>query len=173
MKHTTLVKAFQNVNGGSFVGLDTLTEVTLLGGKPNPQQGRITKRMTGANVMCFQNKNVNGYAAMIARRLVAEGKDPASFVLGERKWGTRVPNMPIVEHFKDGKTVYYLEVIFLKPGTVEYLLDGVHIDKADIVGLKERVEDEDSQGGVENKVVIRCFKADSITEVRIDGKAYT
>ena len=173
MKQTTLVKAFQNVNGGSFVGLDSLTEVTLRGGKANPQQGRITKRMTGANVMCFQNKTVNGYAAMVARRLAAEGKDPASFVLGERKWGVRVPDMPIVEHFKDGKTVYYLEVIFLKPGKVEYMQDGVHIDKADIVGLVDREDDEDSQGGVENKVILRCFKADSITEVRVDGKAYT
>ena len=87
MKHTDLVTAFQNVNGSSFVGIDTLTEVKLTGGKKNPQQGRITKKMAGASVMCFQNKNINGYAAMIGRRLLAEGKDPSSFVLGERAWG--------------------------------------------------------------------------------------
>src|ERR1035437_2704714 len=116
MKHTDLVTAFQNVNGSSFVGIDTLTEVKLTGGKKNPQQGHITKRMTGASVMCFQNKTINGYAAMIGRRLLAEGKDPTSFVLGERAWGTRVPNLPIIEHFKDGAMHYYLEVIFLRSG---------------------------------------------------------
>jgi len=170
MKYTQLVAAFANVNGNSFVGIDTLTEVKLKGGKANPQQGRVTKRMTGASVMVFQNKKVNGYAAMIARRLAAEGKDPASFVLGERKWGTRIPDMPIIEHFKDGVTKYYLEVIFLKPGAVEYRLDGAPIAKSDIIGLEEREEGE--QAGLDNKVIIRSFAADSVTEVRIDGKQF-
>jgi len=170
MKHTQLVAAFQNVSGSSFVGLDTLTEVKLTGGKKNPQQGRITKKMVGAQIMVFQNKNINGYEAMIARRLTAEGKDPASFVLGERAWGTRVPNMPIIEHFKDGSTNYYLEAIFLKSGTVSYFQDGAPIAEADITGMFEGNAGE--QGGLENKVIIRSFKADSITEVRIDGKAF-
>ena len=81
MKHTQLVAAIQNVSGASFIGLDTLTEVTLAGGKKNPQQGRITKRMKGASVMVFQNKNINGYEAMVHRRLLTEGKDPADFQL--------------------------------------------------------------------------------------------
>jgi hypothetical protein len=170
MKHTQLVAAFQNVSGASFVGIDTLTEVKLTGGKKNPQQGRITKRMIGAHVMCFQNKTINGYGAMIVRRLQAEGKDPASFVLGERAWGTRVPNMPIIEHFKDGATNYYVEVIFLKAGVVDYFIDGAPIAKADIIGMDDKPEGE--QGGLENKVIIRSFKADSITEVRIDGKTF-
>lgn len=170
MKHTQLIAAFQNVNGASFVGIDTLTEPKLKGGKSNAQQGRVTKRMTGASVMCFQNKTVNGYAAMVGRRLVAEGKDPTSFVLGERAWGTRIPNMPIIEHFKDGATAYYVEVIFLKPGAVQYFLDGAPIAKSEIVGLDDK--EEGAQGGLEDKVIIRSFKADSITEVRVDGKVF-
>ena len=109
MKHKQLIDAVGNISGASFVGIDTLTKVTLSGGKKNPQQGRVQKRMTGASVMCFQNKTVNGYEAMIQRRLVAEGKDPNSFQHGERAWGVRIPNMPIVEH----KVFYYLVVIFL------------------------------------------------------------
>lgn len=170
MKHTQLIAAFSNVSGSSFVGIDTLTEVKLLGGKGNAHQGRVTKRMVGAQVMVFQNKNINGYESMIARRLAQEGKDPASFVLGVRAWGVRVPNMPIVQHEKDGQVKYYLEVIFLKPGTVEYRLDGVPIAQADIVGLPAAGEGE--QGGLDNKVVIRSFAADSVTEVRIDGKVF-
>jgi hypothetical protein len=166
MKHKQLIDAVGNISGASFVGIDTLTKVTLSGGKKNPQQGRVQKRMTGASVMCFQNKTVNGYEAMIQRRLVAEGKDPNSFQLGERAWGVRIPNMPIVEH----KDNYYLEVIFLKPGAVEYLLDGAVVPKSSIEGLVEREGGE--QGGLENKVIIRTFAADSITELRVDGKVF-
>jgi hypothetical protein len=170
MKYTQLVAAFSNVNGTNFIGLDTLTEVKLLGGKKNPQQGRITKKMTGASVMVFSNQNTNAYKAMVERRLVAEGKDPAGFELHERAWGTRIPNMPIVQHEKDGEVKYYLEVVFLKPGTVEYRQDGLPIAKADIEGLQESKGGE--QGGLTNKVIIRDFAADSIVEVRIDGKVF-
>lgn len=170
MKYTQLVAAVSAVSGASFIGLDTSTVVKLTGGMKNPQQGRITKRMIGASVMVFSNKNVNGYEAMIKRRLEAEGKDPDSFVLSERAWGTRIPNMPIVEHFKDGDTKYYLEVIFLKPGTVEYRLDGAPIAVKDIIGLPAATAGE--QGGLDNKVFIRTFAADSITEIRVDGKVF-
>jgi len=170
MKHAQLVTAFSNVSGASFVGIDTLTQVKLLGGKSNPHQGRVTKRMVGASVMVFQNKNINGYDAMVRRRLAQEGKDPASFELGVRAWGVRIPNMPIVQHEKDGQVKYYLEVIFLKPGKVEYRLDGAPINEADIVGLTDRREGE--QGGLDDKVIIRTFAADSITEVRVDSRVF-
>jgi hypothetical protein len=170
MKHTQLVAAFASVNGGSFVGIDTLVEVKLTGGKANPQQGRVTKRQVGSQVMVFSNQKTNAYAAMIERRLVAEGKDPASFTLSPRAWGTRIPDMPIVEHFKDGVTKYYLEVIYLKAGAVEYRLDGAPIAESEIIGLP--VATAGQQGGLDNKVIIRTFAADSITEVRVDGKVY-
>jgi len=170
MKYATLIAAVENINGASFVGIDTHTDVALAGGKKNPMQGRVTKRMIGATVMSFQNKNFSAYEAMIQRRLVAEGKDPEKFVLGERAWGTRIPNMPIIEHFKGDETKYYLEVIFLKPGVVSYLLDGAPIAPQDIIGLKEASTGE--QGGLENKVIIRTFAADSITELRIDGQLF-
>ena len=170
MKYSQLINAVANINGASFVGLDTHTDVTLTGGKQNPHQGRVTKKMTGATVMSFQNKNFSAYEAMVQRRLTTEGKDPAAFVLGERAWGTRVPNMPIVEHFKDGDTKYYLEVIFLTPGEVTYYLDGNPVPASAIIGLKKGTAGE--QGGLENKVILRTFAADSITELRIDGQVF-
>jgi hypothetical protein len=166
MKHATLINAVANINGASFVGLDTHTDVTLTGGKQNPHQGRVTKRMIGATVMSFQNKNFSAYEAMIKRRLVVEGKQPEDFQLGERAWGVRLPNMPIVEH----KGEYYLEVIFMQPGKVEYLLDGAVVPASFIIGLKDTTAGK--QGGLEDKVIIRTFKADSITELRIDGQAF-
>lgn len=170
MKYADLINAMANINGASFVGLDTCTEVKLTGGQKNPMQGRVTKRMTGATVMSFQNKNINAYEAMVQRRLAAEGKDPASFELGQRAWGTRVPNMPIVEHHKDGRPAYYLEVIFMAPGAVSYYLDGNPIAASDIQGLPAATNGE--QGGLENKVVLRTFAADSIVELRVDGQTF-
>lgn len=175
MKHTQLISSIANVTGASFIGLDTLTEPLLRKTHPtdrklpNPHYGRVTKRMTGANVMVFTNKNGSAYGNMVERRLIQEGKDPTSFVLGERAWGTRIPNMPIVEHNKNGNVVYYLEVIFLKEGKIEWLLDNKPIDKSEIIGLPVTEVNDDAQGGLDNLVVIRCFMADSITELRIDG----
>jgi len=158
----------ENVNGMTFVSIDTSTEPKLKGGKANPFKGRVRKVMTGANVMVFQNKSVNGYDAMVKRRLEKEGKNPASFKLSPRAWGSRVPNMPIVEH----KGQYYLEVIFLNAGEVHYEVDGVKTDPSLITGLDfDKVEG--NQGGLNDKVIIRTFKVSNITNITINKNTYT
>lgn len=163
MKFETVKAAFETLAGGTFVGMDTETVVTLKGGKKNPQQGRVTKQMTGATVMCFSNTNGSAYNAMVLRRLEAEGKDPASFELSPRAWGERIAGTPFVEH----KGAHYLEVIFLRAGAVQYLLDGNPVDAAAIEGLPDKREGE--QGGLENKVIVRTFSLDSIISLRANG----
>jgi hypothetical protein len=161
-----LQKLLADVNGASFISIDTETVPVLKGGKKNPHQGRVTKISKGASVMVFQNKNSNAYENMVERRLKAEGKDPASFTLGERAWGTRITGTPFIEH--KGET--YLEVIFLKaPKETVFLLDGKEVDAAEIEGLEPAAVKEESQGGLENKVIIRTFKCDSIQTIRVDG----
>jgi hypothetical protein len=155
-----------NVNGSSFITIDTSTTPTLTGGKKNPHKGRVRKITTGANVMVFQNKNSNGYENMVKRRLIKEGKTP-SFTLSARKWGTRLTDTPIVEH----KGSYYLEVIFLHKGKTHFELDGVRIDKSKIEGLN--YTDEAVQGGLNDKVIIRTFKIDSLVNITINKNTYT
>lgn len=155
------------LNGASFIGIDTLTNVKLSGGKANPMQGLVTKATVGSSVMIFSNKNSNGYENMVERRLIAEGKDPNSFSLSPRVWGTRIANKPLVEH----KGEYYLEVIFLKAGETSYLLSGRPIRKDLVEGLPEKSE-EGSQGGLDNKVIIRTYKVSSITRVTINKEIY-
>lgn len=162
--NTNLISTvLENVNGGSFVGLDTMTVVPLKGGKKNPMQGRVTKVTRGSSVMVFTNKAKNGYQEMVKRRLAEEGKDPESFVLGQRVWGERIDGTPFVAH-KDKK---YLEAIFLRAGKSQYLLDGQPIAKEAIVGLEEK--SEGAQGGLENKVAIRTYDLESIIGIRADG----
>lgn len=162
-----------NVNGATFIGLTTSTEPRLLGGKDNPYKGRVRKIMTGANVMVFQNKKSHGYDNMVKRRLEKEGKDPNTFKLSPRTWGHRVPNAPFVEH----KGNYYLEVIFLNSGEVHYELDGVIFDHTNVANQKrlglKLDKNEGHQGGLNDKVIIRTFKIDSITELTINGESYT
>lgn len=160
--------AIANVKGGSFLGMDTITKVDLRGGKKNPQLGRVTKKVTGSNVMIFTNQTGSAYDKMVRRRLEQEGKDPETFQLSPRAFGTRLPNTPFVEH--NGK--YYLEVIFMKAGAVEYLLDGQPIDKNNIIGLPPPAAAGGEQGGLDNKVVIRTYAIDSIVSLRINNQTY-
>lgn len=166
MKLQTAQAVFDSLEGGTFVGMDTVTDVKLTGGKKNPQQGRVTKQMTGATVMCFSNSRTNAYNAMVRRRLEAEGKDPDSFELGPRAWGQRLVGTPFVEH--NGN--HYLEVIVMKPGSIKYLLDGEPVDADEIEGLPDRKES--GQSGLENRVIIRTFALDSIVELRAMGKVW-
>jgi hypothetical protein len=157
-----------DVSGASFVALDTITVPTLKGGKKNPHQGHVRKVMIGTSVMIFAMKNGgSAYENMVNRRLIAEGKDPSSFSLGPRKWGVRVEGTPFIEH--NGQQ--YLEVIFLRPGKAVYELNGEVVDPGTIEGL-ELEKDEAEQGGLENKVIIRTFKVDSIAAITVNKQQY-
>lgn len=157
----TIAQIFSAVNGNTIISMDTVTKPVLKGGKSNPLQGRVTKVMRGASVMVFQNKNTNGYEAMVKRRLEKEGK-ATDFKVGPRQWGERVDGTPIVEH----KGKRYLEVIFLRAGDVEYQLDGKVIS-AELVG--EQTSSNGEQGGLDNKVIIRTFAEESITRLKVGG----
>lgn len=154
-----------NLAGATFITIDTLTPVKLTGGKNNPLQGRVTKLVTGSNVMVFQNKNVNGYDAMVKRRLEREGKDPGSFIIGPRQWGEREEGMPFVHH--DGKM--YLEVIFMSAGNSELLVDNLSYP-GEINGLP--IATEGHQGGLNNKVIIRTYTVDNIIAITINHRRY-
>ncbi len=173
MNYEQLKEVTDTIKGSTFASIDTETSVKLTGGKKNPLQDKITKTTKGVNVILFGGTDQSGYENMIKRRLADEGKDPDSFTLGARAWGTRVGQSPIIEH--NGK--YYLECIFVNPGKSVYLNEGVEINKEDIQGLPETKEKEPAKEGealgnsdLENKVVIRTFSLDSIKAIRLKGK---
>lgn len=173
MKRQTIESAIASVDGASIANIDTITEVKLTGGKKNPLQGRVQKRTVGSQVMMFTNKNSNGYENMVRRRLVQEGKNPETFELKPRAWGTRVEDSPLIEHTNaKGEYSEYIEVIFLKSGTTEYLVDGQVTPKDEIEGIPASKVYETQQGGLEDQVVIRSFKLDSIESIRIGGQEY-
>ncbi len=104
---------------------------------------------------------------MVKRRLEKEGKSADDFKLSPRQWGRRLSGAPFVEH----KGGYYVEVIFLKAGKTKYLLDGKVVSEDKIVGLPPK-KAEAEQGGLDDKVVIRTFKSDSIQAITINHNKY-
>ena len=175
MQYEVAKKVFGEIKGGTFVGLDTETVEKLKGGKKNPFQGRVTKRVTGSTVMVFGNTESNAYENMVKRRLAKEGKDPEDFQLGQRAWGQRIAGTAFVEH----KGEHYIETIFMRAGDVEYFLDGkplgsVAIDDADQqwLDLPAVKVNPEGQGGLseENRVIIRTYKLSSIIAVRAKGE---
>lgn len=172
MKPNILKGLLEQLNGATFVGIDVVTKPTInktmrdnTGSRvPNPHYDVVNKVVTGMNVMVTTNKSGSAYERMVRRRQAAEGKD-VDFKAESRKWGVRVGNTPLIEH----NDQLYLEVFCLSPGKVEYNIQGNAIDKADIIGLHDSSSSEESQGGIEDKVIIRTIKAESIMAMRIDG----
>lgn len=165
------------VNGTTFAGLTTRTNVKLKGGKKNPMQDRVTKLTENANVIVYSNAEKSGYADMVKRRMVAEGKDPDTFELKPRPWGTRIGKSPFIEH----KDKYYFECMFVSPGTTTYFLDDEPIEKDQIEGLPEPkekpAEEEPAAEGkpfrnedLEKKVIIRTFGLDSIVSIKLKNE---
>jgi len=169
--YESLNEIISSIRGTTFAGITTRTQVKLKGGKKNPMQGRVEKLTEDANIIVYSNSEVSGYAAMVKRRMVKEGKDPEQFVMKPRAWGTRVGKSPFIKH----NDKYYLECIFRSPGKTTYLLDGIPTPKEEIEGLPENKEtsetkteaQEKSQGGIEDKIIIRTFSLDSIISVKL------
>lgn len=157
-----------NLNGLTFVGLDTETTVKLKGGKKNILQGRVTKRTTGISARIAQNMHTNAYVNSVRKGLEQEGKSADDFQLSPRKWGVRIDNTPFIEN----KGQYYLEVDIQSAGVTEVLLDGQPTDKSTIEGYPSaRVQAK--QGGLDNKIILRDFKVESITTIRINKQQFS
>lgn len=153
----------ERIKGVTFASMDTRTKVALKGGKKNPMKDRVWKVSKKHRVMLFTNSNSNGYENMVRRRLEKEGKT-MSFDVAPRPWGQRIPGTPLVEH----KGKYYIEVIFLASGSIEYFLDDDQISEGDIEGMPITPEDSGRQGlEAENKVIVRTFALESIEAIRL------
>ena len=155
---SNLLEKINSFKGSSIISFDTVTNVTLSGGKKNPFQGRVIKITTGNRGMLF--KNGNGYKNMVNRRLVKEGI-VKEFEPGNRPWGTRVANSTFISH----KGKMYLEVIFLSGGKSSYYVDGTLTLKNEIPGIKEQTSGE--QDGLTNKVFLRVYAIESLLRIRM------
>lgn len=164
MKLAQIHALLNSIKGNTFAAMDTITDVSLTGGKKNPMKGRVTKHTTGNRVQLFTSHK--GYKNMVNRRLAAEGK-PATFEPAALPWGTRIDDSPLIEH--NGK--FYLQCIFIAGGDSTYMLDNTAIDKANIEGLPASTQSAGRTGLEDgNEPVVRTFALDSIREIRMMGE---
>lgn len=157
MNFEKLKDILDDVEGSAKFEIDTLTDVKLKGGKKNEMQGRVQKRTKDAIVTVYNKYKQGGYEKLVKEQMEREGKDPSTFELKPRAWGVRIENTPFVEN----KGKHYIECFFEESGKTEYLLDGEVYD-GEIEGLPEKKVNEESQGGIETKIVVRTFSIDSI-----------
>lgn len=168
MEYNVLHTIVDGIKGTRFASIDTISEVKLKGGKKNPLQNRVFKKTEGS-VVILTNTPEQVYANMVKKRLVEEGKDFKQFELKPRTWGERIGNTCFIEH----KGEKYLEVLFVSSGNSSYLVDGVETKPEEIEGLEiEKKINVESQGGLDNKVIIRTYKTDSVLNIRVNGEEY-
>jgi hypothetical protein len=123
MDRAVLENLLAGIDCAAFATIDATT-------KPDPT---VTKITTGRRVILFTNKFGSGYEATVRRRLIEAGKNPNNFELRDLKWGTRVPDTPLIEH--KGKT--YLQCVELTEGASKYYFLGAEADPANL-NLRER-----------------------------------
>lgn len=179
---TSITTVLENLNGAGFIGLDLLTNVTVPGGKKNPYQGRVKKRVTGMSAMITENKYVNGYQEAVKRKMIQEGMDP-NFTPGPLPWGKKLQNTPIV--INKGKV--YMQLLVRHSGVTTYEVDGQPVEMITDNEVRKLVNSEGlvltelpkkakegEQGGIsdENKIIVRTPELCSITELRAFKDVY-
>ena len=163
MKLSQINSIISQIKGTTFASLDSTTEEKLSGGKKNPHLGRVTKKTDNIRIILFAS--MKGYENMVKRRLIKEGKNPDDFKVASLPWGNRISeDSPIIEH--NGN--YYIQTIAQGSGQSRYFLDNREVEKESIIGMKEPTKSV--KQNLDNEVVVRTFKLDSIREIRLMGE---
>ena len=156
-----LILRLARIAGATFATLKTETEVKM-NKTNNPYYGRVTK--TGE-----MNVTLNFiYANSVNNQRTKEGNDEV-FVPHQRKWGVRIEKTPFVEH--NGKM--YLEAkCNAAAKNVQYFLDGILIDKAQIEAFLPVVKSGAEHQGVEKEIIVRDFAMESIRGINFGGNQF-
>lgn len=122
----------------------------------------------GERVIIFRTKGGSGYENMVKRRLAEAGKNPDNFRVGPLPWGSRVDDLPLVEH----KGEFYLQFIRLDPGKRIYYLGvtGNVIDPEDLYRFGVKSRNAPHQGLSPSEQVIFCtYRVDHIKRIVMMG----
>lgn len=151
-----LMPLVEQIRGCTFASLDALCE---------PKRG-VMQRIIGENVLIFRTDGKSGYEGMVKRRLAEAGKDPDSFSVGPLPWGTRLGNLPIIEH--NGK--HYLQTILISRGKEEYFLPFTNtIIEPSAFGIKPRFPA--NQGLPESSaVIVHTYNINNIERITLKGE---
>lgn len=166
----------ENVQNGQFAGIDIKTIPTIRktvdvfddkGKKtrvPNLFYGNVEKLVTGSRVFIGAS-----YEKMIERRMKELNIPVENFEAGTLPWGSYVDGgFPVIKH--NGK--FYLRVIFESSGKTEYFFEGRKTNLDEIIGLSVPKVTDNSQGGINNKVIVRTIDFNNIVKIRCAGQEF-
>ena len=148
----------QAVNYPYLGEVETRTEVIF-----NPfAKGEIVKRVRATIQVGFK------YYNSLANQAKREEKE-ISFKKQPRRWGTRRPDAPLVDHL--GKV--YLECMFIKVHEVAYFdLEGNEVSLEDIELFLPKKKESATQDELEKKVILRDVNVANIERFAFDGNIY-
>lgn len=148
-----LLKSFK---GATFASLDAITE-------PKPGIFCETK---ACRVILYRMTQGSGYENKVKRHLLEAGKDPSFFTVGDLPWGTRVEDLPLIEH----KGKYYLQTLVLSPGASHHYLaaSGLEVNPRSF-GIRPNVAW--NQGlPAEKQVIVKTWNIENIARLAILGE---
>lgn len=155
MKLDILQPLVEQIHGCTFASLDAVCE---------PCPG-VVEKITAERVIIYRTKGGSGYENKVKRALAASGKNPDLFHVGALPWGSRVDDLPIIQH--NGN--FYLQTIVLAPGLRTYTLfgSGTVIDPKDF-GIKKRPPRLDLPP--DEQVVMHTYKIDNLERITLMGE---
>jgi hypothetical protein len=152
---TILKPLVEQIHGCTFATLDALCE---------PRPG-VMERITGERVIIYRTKGSSGYENRVKRALAASGKNPDLFTVGDLPWGTRLNDLPIIEH----RGNYYLQTIVLAAGIRTYFLafSNTPVDPKDF-GIRPSRPQLDLSPS--DQVIMHTYKIDNIERITLMGE---
>ena len=154
--------------GTSFEGMDCKVLVKM--NKTAKRDGVKFENPYLNKVHKFYSLNVTSnahYEAAVRRQQAREGQE-VDFLAKPRKWGERIKKSPVVRH--NGNFYFSTHVNTLTTDVVYKNIDGKIIDKANIEEFLPAKSA--SRQGLENEVIVRDYKIESIVQMRMKGCTY-
>jgi len=150
-----------NKKGAQIVTLITETEPRMRKTN-NPYHGGVVKLSRVNGIINFN------YGNSVNRQRTREGSVP-NFQPLPRKWGTRLPGVPLVEH----KGKLYLEIKIERSIDHEYLTPQGHAITEDMLRpwLQKSSSNKDHQG-LEKELILRDYKLENIKAIITSGTTY-
>lgn len=157
-----LQEIFRLIRGAKIISMTCITEPKLRKGAPE----NIVKvtRLNGI-INCNYGNVVNN-----ARERENKERD---FVPEPRKWGARLPGLPLVSWVnKDGSHNLFLEIIVKKVISVEYRQWGKVIPLKDIENYIIPSNSNKNHQQLDKEIVLRDYNVKNIITIDIDGCGY-
>jgi len=127
----------------------------------NPYFGKVYKCYS---VSTISNAN---YERAVNRQREREGKE-TDFEALPRVWGERVGKSPVIQH--KGQFYFAIHVKTLTTDVTYEDVNGNAVEKESIVQFLPKKSS--SRQGVENEIIVRTYKIESILQMRMKGGTY-